>query len=220
MRRALVVAAAALLLLTAGAASAENPVLDPEGDADLAASLAEATEVQQVCYGYELAVMDFETGQWNGTYLTSNAGPGTSASSAECTDGVELRAQITYTSSFSEAEDSATWTLASTLPELTIEDVERLGLSADDLLDDARSETVLLNAVQALPRLAAEQAGRPPVVLQPATAPAPPDARATNSPGSDWLRENGPLLGFCVLLVLAGLTLLALSRRRPAYRPG
>jgi hypothetical protein len=213
--------AAAVVLLLAAPASAENPVLDAEGDADLAAALAEATQVQGVCYGYELDVLDYDTGQWNGRYTTSNVGPGQPVDDGDAcpAGGVVLQAQITYTSSFSDAEDSASWMLASTLPGLTIEDVERLGLSSGDLLDDSRSETVLLNAVQALPRLATEQAGVPPVVLEPNTAALPPDARPTGTPGSDWLRENGLLLGLCVLLVLAGLALLVLSRRPPARRP-
>ena len=219
MRRLL--SAAAVVLLLAAPAWAENPVLDAEGDADLAAALAEATQVQGVCYGYELAVSDQDTGQWGGSYAASSLGPGQSVGVGDaCPQGsVVLEAQISYTSSFSDAEDSAAWRLRSDLPSLTIEDVERLGLSAGDLLDDSRSETVLLNAVQALPRLATEQAGIPPVVLEPNTAALPPDARPTGTPGSDWLRENGVLLGLCVLLVLAGLTLLVLSRRPPARRP-
>lgn len=219
MRRLLGAATAAALVLLAAPASAENPVLDADGDADVAASLAEASQVQDVCYGYELLVSDQDTGQWGGTYAASNQGVGQRAVPGPgCTDAVELRAQISYTSSFSEAEDSARWVLTSTLPSLTIDDVEDLGLSAGDLLDDDRSEQALLNAVLALPRLAAEQAGKDPVVLEPNTEPLPSDARPTGTPGSDWLRENGALLGFCVLLVLAGVVMLLLSRR-PTYRP-
>ena len=56
--------AAALLgpLLLAAPASAANPVFDPEDDAEVAEALAEATEVQDVCYGYVLAVDDGDTG--------------------------------------------------------------------------------------------------------------------------------------------------------------
>ena len=219
MRRALL--AAALLVLLAVPAAAENPVLDADGDADVAASLAEATEVQGVCYGYELRVDDQDTAVYSGTFASSSLGAGTRASAADprC-DGevVELVATMTYTSSFSEAEDFADLQLSSTLPELTIQDVEALGFSSDDLLDDGRSERTLLNAVLLLPRLATEQAGKEPGVLEPNTAALPADARPTNTPGSDWLRENGPLLGFCVLLVLAGVVLLLMSRR-PTYRP-
>ncbi len=220
MRRALLLAAAALLLVAAPA-SAENPVLDAEGDTDLAAALSEATDVQDVCYGYDLLVDDQDTFAFSGTFATSSLGPDVRASAGDprCTGGlVVLVAQLTYTSSFSEAEDFASWQLLSDLPELTIDDVERLGFSAGDLLDDGKSETTLLNAVQALPRLAAEQAGKEPVLLEPNTAAIPTDARPTGTPGSDVLRESGPLLAFCVLLIVGGVVLLATSRRTPSPR--
>ena len=211
---AAVVAAAVVLLATP--AAAENPVLDAEGDADVASALAEATEVQGVCYGYELGVVDQDTGVYGGTFASSSLGAGARPSSDDpaCRGGVlELRAQIVYTSSYSEAEDSAQWTVTGTVPGVSIADVERLGLSSGDLLDDGSSERTLLNAVLALPQLAAEQAGLPPVVLEPNTETLPPDAQATNSPGSDWLRENSALLGLCALLGLGGGAVFALSSR-------
>ena len=222
MRRALpwrTPAAGALLglLLLAAPASAANPVLDPEDDAEVAAALAEATEVQDVCYGYVLAVDDGDTGEWGGTYAASSGGEGVRATEADgCSDGVvELVARIAYTSDFSEAEDSASWDLVSDVPGLSISDVEAQGLSSGDLLDDGASAATLQNAVLSLPRLAAERAGLEPVVLEPNAAPLPEGARPTGTPGSDWLRENGVLLAGCVLLVLAGLYLLASSFRRP-----
>lgn len=220
-RAVLATAAAAAVVALAAPAHAQNPVLDPEDDADVAAALAEASEVQGVCYGYLLEVTDADTGQWGGTYAASNAGAGVPASTASgCERGVvQLVARIDYTSSFSEAEDSASWRLDSSLPELSIGDVEDLGLSSGDLLDDGRSATTLLNAVQALPRLASEQAGVPPVVLEPNTAPLPADAQPTGTPGSDWLRENGALLVVCVAAIAGGLLLLVASRRRDPRRP-
>lgn len=226
MRRALAASAAFVLVLMAAPASAENPVLDAEGDADVAASLAEATEVQGVCYGYELVVDDQDSFTFSGTFASSSLGAGMRATSADprCDEVVELVASMTYVSSFSESEDFAQWQLASTLPELTIDDLEDLGFSAGDLTNDGKSERTLLGAVLALPRLATEQAGKAPVVLEPNTAALPSDAVPTNSPGSDWLRENGVLLAVCVLLILAGIVLLVTSRRAPSapapsYRP-
>jgi hypothetical protein len=219
-RLPLLAAALCGVLLGAGPAHAANPVLDPEDDADLAASLAEASEVQDVCYGYVLQVTDADTGEWGGTYAASSAGADVPASTAGgCDEVVELVARIDYPSSFSEAEDSASWDLVSTLPELSIADVEALGLSSGDLLDDGRSATALLNAVQSLPRLAAEQAGRPPVVLEANTAPLPADARPTGTPGSDWLRENAALLALSVAAIVAGLVAFRASRPRGRTRP-
>ncbi len=222
MRRLPTVLGLALLVLAllAAPASAVNPVLDPEDDADVAAALAEATEVQDVCYGYVLTVSDFDTGEWGGTYAASSGGEGVPASSAgDCRGGVvELVASLVYESSYSEAEDSASWQLDSTLGELTISDVEDAGLSADSLLDDDRSATTLLNAVLSLPQLATEQAGLNPVVLEPNASPLPEGARPDDSPGSDWLRENGALLALSVAAVLAGLVALVASRPRGRTR--
>lgn len=220
MRRLLVAAAVLGPLLLAAPASAANPVLDPEDDAEVAAALAEATEVQDVCYGYVLAVDDGDTGEWGGTYATSNGGVGVRAAEAGgCSDGVvELVARITYTSDFSEAEDSASWDLVSDLTGLTIADVEDQGLSSGDLLDDGASAATLQNAVLSLPRLAAERAGLQPVVLEPNASPLPEGARPTGTPGSDWLRENLVLLALSAGAVLAGLVALVAAfprGRRP-----
>ena len=214
-RLVLAAATVALVLGPAGPARAANPVFDPEDDAEIAASLAEATEVQDVCYGYALDVQDEDTGEWSGSYASSSAGEGVRASeTSACSEGVvELVARITYTSSYSEAEDSAAWDLRSTLPGVDIAAVEDLGLSSGDLLSDDDSATTLQNAVLALPRLAAERAGRPPVVLEPNPSPLPAGARPTGTPGSDWLRENSALLLVCVGAVLAGVLLLVTSLR-------
>ncbi|MBC7374345.1 MAG: hypothetical protein H7323_10195 [Frankiales bacterium] len=225
MRRTAATAALALALaLPAGPAYAENPVLDAAGDADLVSSLAQARDVQNVCYGYRLDVADQDTGQFSGTYVTSSSGVGVPPDPASCPRGiVEVLASVTYTSSYSEAEDSASWQLSSTIGGgLTIADVEAVtGASANDLLDDATSETALLNAVLSLPGLASERAGLPPVVLEQNTEPLPAGARATDTPSSDWLRQNATLLTLCVLAIGFGLIALLASRRptRPAGSP-
>jgi hypothetical protein len=223
VRRALAGAVLLVPLLLASPASAANPVLDPEDDAELAQALAEATEVQDVCYGYVLAVDDGDTGEWGGTYAASSGGEGVRATDADgCSDGVvELVARITYTSDFSEAEDSASWELVSDVPGLSIGDVEEQGLSSGDLLDDGASAATLQNAVLSLPRLAAERAGLQPVVLEPNASPLPEGAMPTGTPGSDWLRENLVLLALSVGAVLAGLVaLVAAFPRGRGRRPG
>lgn len=223
MKRALVALALLGPLLLAAPASAANPVLDPEDDAEVAEALAEATEVQDVCYGYVLAVDDGDTGEWGGTYAASSAGEGVRATEADgCSEGVvELVARITYTSEFSEAEDDASWDLVSDVPGLTISDVEDQGLSAGALLDDGSSATTLTNAVLSLPRLAAERGGLQPVVLTPNDEALPEGARPTGTPGSDWLREHLVLLALSVGAVLAGLVALvaAFPRGRGRAQP-
>ena len=207
----------AVLVLLAGPAAAENPVFDAEGDADVTSSLAEAQQAQGVCYGYLLEVSD-PTGQFSGTYASSSAGAGQSASAApgaDCPNGVvELQARIDYASDFSEASDYAAWQLFSSIDSLTIRDVERLtGSNASVLLDDAQSETALLNAVLALPGLVGERTDLPKVMLAPNTDALPADARPTDTPGSDWLRQNGALLFLCVASVAGGAVALVVARR-------
>lgn len=213
------VAAGALLLLGAAPAYAVNPVLGPEDDAEIAEALAQASAVQNVCYGYLLQVRDGDTGAFTGDYATSSLGQDVAASTARgCTGGfVELRTGIVYTSSFSESEDSAGWEVASTLGAgaPTAADLEQLGLSATDLLDDSTAPLTLRNAVLALPALAAEGTGLPAVQLQPNDDPLPADAQATGTPGSDWLRENAVPLFLCVLAVLGGVAMLVRSFTRP-----
>ena len=221
MRRLLAgLAVAAGLLLAAGPAAAENPVLDPEDDAEIAESLAEATEVQDVCYGYLLQVYDDSTGQFSGDYAVSGAGPGVAASSSTgCTRGyVELRAQIVYTSDYSESEDSAGWDVVSSLGagSPTTADLGDLGLSSGDLLDDGAAPLALRNAVLALPALAADRAGLPPVEAEPHVEPLPEGAAATGSPGSDVLRSSAAPLALAGIAVVAGVVLLISSFSRPA----
>lgn len=219
MRRLAVLPAALLgVVVVAGPAAAANPVLDPETDAEVAAALAEARDVQGVCYGYVLDVSDFGTGEFSGTYAASSAGPGRRISSGPaCPEGtVELQASITYTSELSEAEDSSSWSLISTVGGgLTMGEVERAsGSTSGELLDDGASETALLNAVLALPGLVSERTDVPPLTLDPNTEPLPADARATGTPGSDWLRENGLQLALYALLLAGGLAALVASFRR------
>ena len=201
-----------LVLLTAGPAVAENPVLDPEDDAELVDALAEATAVHDVCYGYVLQVNDNDTGIYEGTYVVTNAGVGVEPTTATCSRGtVLLNASLTYASELSESEDSAGWRVGSSLGGPTTSDLEAQGLSAGDLTDDGKAPTTLRNAVLALPSLTASQHSLPPLVLTPNTEPLPADASATGSPGSDWVRQSTGLIVLCVLVLLAGLAVLASS---------
>ena len=203
-----------LLLLTAAPAAAENPVLDPEDDAELVSTLAEATAVHDVCYGYVLQVNDNDTGIYEGTYVVTNAGVGVEPNPADCGRGsVLLTASLTYVSELSESEDSAGWRVSSSLGGPTTSDLEAQRLSAADLTDDGKAPTTLRNAVLALPSLTAAQHALPPLVLTPNTEPLPPDATATGSPGSDWVRQSTGLIVLCVLVALTGLAVLASSFR-------
>lgn len=202
------------LVLVAGPAAAENPVLDPEDDAEIVDALAEATALQEVCYGYVLDVRDGTGSGFGGTYGATSSGIGDTIQPATCPRGsVVLYATLTYTSESSEAQDSASWSVDSTLGGPSTVDLAQQGLSAEDLTDDAKAATTLRNAVLALPGLTAAQQGLPPVVAQPNTAPLPPDAGATGSPGSDWVRESTGLLVLCGLLIGGAVLVFVLSFR-------
>lgn len=216
MRSALGAAGAllAIAVATAAPASAENPVYDAETAADIAAAFAEATEVQGVCYALTLDVSD-PSGVYGGMYIVSSAGVD-QAPAVGCKSLVELRASLVYTSEYSEAQDSATWYVTSTLAGPTAADLERNGLSAGSLLNDSESEQVLLNAALALPRLTAETVdGVPPLVLTPATESPPTDARATDRPGSDRYRQNKTPVVLLGLVALASLAWAFSLIRRP-----
>ena len=215
MRR-LALAAALLVALAPVASAGENPVFDAETAADIQAALDEATATQGVCYSVRLRVDDVDSGFWAGTYEVRSTPPAGPA--GVCGGVVALEASITYTSSYSEEADSASWTVSSTFPDgPTAAGLRDLGLSSRDLLDDGKSEQVLLNAALALPVLTAERVvGVPPIVLVEPTAPLPSAAAATGSPGSDRWREQGTSL-LLLGLLLVGSLLSAVAAA--VYRP-
>ncbi|MDP3711721.1 MAG: hypothetical protein Q8R60_04455 [Mycobacteriales bacterium] len=207
MRARLLLTTALLLLLAAAPShAATNPVFDDETAADIQAALDEATAVQGVCYGVRLEVDDGETGTFTGSFEVLSAATGPA-----CRGSVVLQASLTYTSEFSELEDSAFWSVVSDLPGApTPTDLRRLGLSAGALLDDGKSEQTLLNAVLALPALTAERVpGVVPLVLVEATAAPPAQAAPTDTPGSDRVRTHLTSLALLGLL-LVGAVVVAL----------
>jgi hypothetical protein len=209
-----------LAIATASPASAENPVYDADTAAEIAAAFAEATEVQGVCYAVSLNVDDYDTGVYEGTYVVSSAGVDQRPAEALCSRGsVELQATVRYVSEYTEAEDSASWFVLSTLGGFGEVDLARSGFSAGSLLKDDESEQVLLNAALSLPRLTAETVdGVPPLVLTPSTQAPPSDAAATNRPGSDRFRQHKTEVVLLVLVAL-GSSLWAYTLLRRPRRP-
>jgi hypothetical protein len=215
---------AALLgaLLTLGTApGAPAAILAQEDAAELANALAEATFEQKVCYGWAFQVADNWTGEEDGPEVGSNFGPGTPVDPArpECAEGVVVLAgSITYTSETSESEDSAAWEIQSTLPDPPrIEQLEDLGYSSGDLLGD-ENDLAIINPTGALPSLVAERGVAAPIPFEtPAREPGV-GGEPTNSPSSDFLRQNGSLLAICALLFVGGLVWLVHQLRHG--RPG
>jgi hypothetical protein len=203
-RALLVIVAFASVVGTAGLAGA-TPILEIPDAEDLAASLAEATEVQGVCYGWDVYVTDQGSGP-GGRDLGSSRGPGSDAQEAEgCDRYVVFTAQLVYTSASSESEDSASFGVQSNIAGApTSGDLRRFGISGNGLLGN-HDDAVLANAVLALPALVAEAGLAPPVELEPNTEALPAGDGATGSPASDWMRQHGWTFAALVCLVAAGI---------------
>ena len=201
MRALVPVGLAAVLLLAAPATAAADVIFDPADADDLAATLAEATADQDVCYGWDVQVDDAVAGQSES--VGSNLGAGTPVDTSSCEKYVRLDVFITYTSESSEAEDSASWDVTSSPGGPTRSDMEGLGLDWDGLTGD-NPDVVIGNAVSALPLLAADKGMGRGIEAAPATGAAPADASLTDSPGSDWWRNNGGTMLWGLGLLLAG----------------
>ena len=155
-----VLLAAVVLVLALPARASAVPLLEPADGAELAQTLAEATEEQDVCYGWAIEVVD-DSGGPSGTDVGSSLGPGRRVDRTRCPRWVELVGTVTYTSETSESEDSADAGVVGNLPRTpTLADLEELGYPTDRLIDDDNDEA-LVDMVGALPLLVAA-GGRPP----------------------------------------------------------
>ncbi len=213
LRAALLALAGTVALLGAPGPAAATPVLVQEDADELAQALAEATEVQGVCYGWRVTVID-NSGAEGGIDEGSSFGPDRGVASEPCERVVELVASVLYTSELSEAEDSASWSIEARglgePPKLA--ELADLGYTADRLLDED-NDTALVNAVGALPGLVADHGEARAVPFEPERQAPDAAGRPTNRPGSDFLRENGTTLGVLVLITLAGLFWLVTGLR-------
>ncbi len=210
-----VLAAAALLLAAPGAASADV-IFDPADADELAATLAEATAAQNVCYGWDVQVDDPVSG--TSSSVGSDRGAGVPVDDSSCAEWVRFDANITYTSESSESEDSASYDVSSSSGGPGRTDLDALGLDFGGLTGED-PDVVIGKAVAALPLLAADKGLADPIEATPETGAAPADAQPTGSPGSDWWRNNGGMVMWGVgLLLAAGVFawwVLRSSRSRP-----
>lgn len=214
----------ALLLLTAPAAAADV-VFDPADAAELAAELAEATEAQDVCYGWTVRIDD-AAGVETGVSTGSSFGAGVSLQAPParaCSTLVEFVARITYTSAASESSDAAAFEVISTPAGPTTDDLAGLGLfDSGDLVGD-EVDAAVARAVTALPQLAAEAGIAPPLVAEPEPRAAPGAGTLSDDPGSDYLRRAGGLLALGAVLLIGGTAFgahaLMTARRAPTTPP-
>ena len=214
--------------LLAGAAlatpAAATPVLDEADAVELAQALAEATEVQDVCYGWRVDLRD-DSGGPSGEDVGSSRGPDVALDPAACQRWVLLEGAIHYTSETSEFEDDAAVRISSNLtPAPSMADLQQLGVTGS--LTDEDNDVVLLNMVEALPLAVASNGQAPYVEFETAQTPVAGQGEPTGTPGSDVMRQWWPLMVLCVLAIVAGVVMLvgrlaglAGARRGPTAEP-
>ena len=197
---------AGLLGIATPAPATASPVLDEADAVELAQALAEATAVQDVCYGWRVDLRD-DSGGPSGEDVGSSQGPDVALDPAACEKWVLLEGAIHYTSEASDFEDEAGMRIASNLtPAPTEADLRQLGVAGS--LTDEDNDVVLLNMVEALPLAVASNGQAPYVPFETAETPVAGQGEPTGTPGSDVLRQWWPLIVLCVLAILAGVVML------------
>ena len=208
------------------AASAAAPLLEEADAAELADTLADATDEQGVCYGWEVAVDDASGEGLSGLESGSSAGPGAPLDRASCEKWVVLQGEVAYTSESSESEDSAAVAVDSNLGRPpSVQQLADFGLDADQLLGDADDQAVI-DMTSALPLLVAEAGEAPYIPFEEQSGPIPAQDVPNAGPGSDWVRNYWwlPLLALVAVGFVLYLGAKALMNRRSASsgppRPG
>ena len=205
---AVAVAVIALVTVPARPAGAV-PIFDEPDAIELANTLAEALDDQDVCYGWIVSVQD-DDGTFSGTDQGSSLGPGRDPRETACAPSVIFVADLHYTSELSESGDSARYRVDSTLPGFDTSDLSSLGVSSRGLLG-ANDDLVVRNAVALLPALVAEQGLAPAIVAEETTGTIPDADRPTGTPSSDTLRTYWPVYVLTGLVAAAGLVWLAFA---------
>ena len=174
MTRLLVLALALGLLVPASAGA--GTLLQPADEAELAQSLADAAEDQDVCYGWKVFINGSVTDQG------SSLGPGRPVGAGGCQRFALLEASLHYACDSCEGDDSGAIRIDSNLPHPpTVQDLSDLGYHAADLVGD-KDDVTLENMVGALPLITAQRGDAPFVAYEPATS-VPAKDGPTNTPG-------------------------------------
>jgi hypothetical protein len=201
-----------LALMAAAAPSAARAgLLSAADEAELAQTLAEAREEQDICYGWNVR-NNFTTND-----VGSSLGPQVELDPGRCPRYVVLHGYIEYTCDSCDAEDSASLQIDTNVPNpFSVRDLERLGWKQSDLLGD-KDDVALFNMVDALPLLAAQHGNAP--YLTPDLEGAPPAGdRATDHPGADWLRDTWKGLLVAAFFLVGGAGWWFYQRRQHLAR--
>lgn len=203
---ALVTALAGFAIWAAASSDSDdggNPAPTAQEEQVLRDYLAQATEHQDICYGWRLTFTD--------NYNSTGTHTSTSVPPPSCPSWVVLEASVTWTSSSSESNDYGTVRLQSS-PDLAGKLPSQSALSEAGITDDAFTDYpsgALYTGLQALPLLMVESAGVP-TVPPASTSAAPTSVQPAWQPdSSDNWRENGSLIILGVVALLLALLLVA-----------
>lgn len=191
-------------------------ILEPADADELSALLADATEIQGICYGWSVTIFDEDSGEQISD-VGSNLGPGQDADDEACPQHVTFTAGITYTSESGEAEDYANFDILTNMPEaVEHRDLSRAGISNGRLLGE-NEDLAIIDAASALPLIMAERGLAKALPLELNAEPLPDGDAATGEFGSDWTRKNGTVLAVGVILLIIAIMWALLVRFRPNW---
>ncbi len=194
------VATAAIVVALTLPTQADAAVLSSADRAELVALLANAHRQQGVCYSWNVSITDQNNRAGStrdyGDHLNRTARPAI----GDCPKAVTLDGQVVYTSEGSESEDYGSYQIRTVgLPPL------RGTQPVSQTAFVANPDEAVFQAMSALPALVAESGGAPWMTVEANTAPLPPGAGPTDTPGSDWLRSNVALVTVLVLGILGSV---------------
>jgi hypothetical protein len=196
--------------------TADGIIISASDANELAQSLADSTSSQGICYGWRANVSD-DSGGPSGVDEGSGQDPNSAAPAQRCSKYVILQADITYTCNSCEANDSASYSILTNLPNApTSQDFQQLGVAKTSDLLGNNDDTALINTVEAMPLIMSEKGAARAI---PADLSAKPSA--TDHPtgsGSDTPHVSPGLIVLGGLLFLGGLTWVGVelaNRNRP-----
>lgn len=213
----------AVVLVAVAACGGGSTIVPPPTATERAETvpiLQRAAEAQGICYGWRL--MDgYRYGSDKVVSVGSNLGDGVPVTdNPSCPRWVEVAANVHYTSSSSEAEDSSNIQVSSSDEDVRVYTIiaglARLGIDDKAFIDEPG--WAICRAATMLPLLTAETGDAEPAPVATAPPTAPPAALA--EPGSDFWRDrwSNVIVATCLFLVTALLLTVGFVKRRNRAR--
>lgn len=204
-----VLAGIGIAIGTSGGDGESGPVLLTHSDEQtLAKDLARATDYQNICYGWQLALQDNYSGH-SGTTVGSNQGGSRPLDTGKCDRWVELRASITWTSNSSSSPDFGRYTIRAS-PDLTSKlpntnQLERIGFSQKEVVNNP--SVAVENLMEGLPLLMAENDAAKPLPVKEKAKPSESAAQPVDVNSDKWRNHKGMLI-FGSIAILGAIACL------------